>query len=62
MNSICLSTDQVILPVLGLDVAKKSVQAELRIAGKNVRFGFANNPKGFAQLSRILNQHNAPKI
>ena len=62
MNSICLSTDQVILPVLGLDVAKKSIQAELRIAGKNVRFGFANNTKGFAQLSRILNQHNAPKI
>ncbi len=62
MNSICLSTEQVILPVLGLDVAKKSIQAELRIAGKNVRFGFANNPKGFAQLARILDQHNAPKI
>ena len=61
MNSICLSTDQGKLPVLGLDVAKNSVQAELRIAGKNVRFGFANNPKGFAQLARILNQHNAPK-
>jgi len=62
MNSICLSTDQGKLPVLGLDVAKNSVQAELRIAGKNVRFGFANNPKGFAQLARILDRHNAPKI
>ena len=42
MNSICLSTDS--LPVLGLDVAKKSVQAELRTAGgKTVRFGFENN-------------------
>lgn len=62
MNSICLSTDQGKLPVLGLDVAKNSIQAELRIAGKNVRFGFANNPKGFAQLARILDQHNAPKV
>src|SRR5215510_6650069 len=62
MNSICSSTDQVTLPVLGLDVAKNSVQAELRIASKNVRFGFANNPRGFAQLARILNQHNAPKV
>ena len=44
MNSICLSRDDVaaVLPVLGLDVAKASVQAELRIAGNNkVRFGFA---------------------
>ena len=46
MNSNCLSTDHVAisLPVLGLDVAKASVQAELRKAGgKTVRFGFANN-------------------
>src|SRR6266550_7523354 len=61
MNSICLSTDS--LPVLGLDVAKKSVQAELRTAGgKTVRFGFENNAKGFAQLVRILKEHNVPKV
>ena len=64
MNSICLSTDQVVaaLPVLGLDVAKQSVQAELRTNGKRVRFGFVNNAKGFAQLERILKGHNAPKL
>ena len=61
MNFICLSTDS--LPVLGLDVAKKSVQAELRTAGgKTVRFGFENNAKGFAQLARILKEHNVPKV
>src|SRR6266576_6566098 len=61
MNSICLSTDS--LPVLGLDVAKKSVQAELRTAGgKTVRFGFENNAKGFAQLACVLKEHNVPKV
>src|SRR5437867_5199914 len=50
------------LPVLGLDVAKASVQAELRTNGKRVRFGFANNGKGFAQLARILKEHNVPKV
>jgi transposase len=54
MNSICISTDELLLPVLGLDIAKASVQAELRIKGRKVRFGFANNAKGFAQLARIL--------
>ena len=65
MNSNCLSTDQLTaaVPVLGLDVAKASVQAELRTArGNNVRFGFANNAKGFAQLARILKEHNVPKV
>jgi transposase len=64
MNSICLSTDPAAgkLPVLGLDVAKKSVQAELRTSAHKVRFCFANSAKGFAQLARILNQHNAPKV
>ena len=64
MNSICLSTDHVAaaLSVLGLDVAKASVQAELRSSGNKVRFGFDNNAKGFAKLARILNQYNAPKI
>ncbi len=64
MNSICLSTDQLTaaLPVLGLDVAKKSVQAELRTNGKRVRFGFENNAKGFAQLARTLKEQGAPKV
>src|SRR5437660_9917637 len=63
MNSICSSTDRVTVavPVLGLDVAKKSVQAELRNASKKVRFGFANKATGFAQLAHILKEHNTPK-
>jgi transposase len=65
MNSICSSTHRITagaLPVLGLDVAKQSVQAELRIKGQRVRFGFANNAKGFAQLARILKERNVPKL
>ena len=64
MNSICLSTDHVAaaLSVLGLDVAKASVQAELRSSGNKVRFGFDNNAKGFAQLARVLQEQSAPKI
>jgi transposase len=64
MNSICLSTNHeaAALPVLGLDVAKRSVQAELRICGQKVRFGFENNARGFAQLSRILKERNVPKL
>ena len=64
MNSICSSTEKITtaLPVLGLDVAKKSVQAQLRTNGKRVRFGFANNANGFAQLAGILKQHNVPKV
>src|SRR5437879_162010 len=64
MNSICSSTDRVTVavPVLGLDVAKKSVQAELRNSSNKVRFGFANNAKGFAQLARILKEHDVPKV
>jgi transposase len=50
------------LPVLGLDVAKASVQAELRTKQRKVPFGFANNAKGFAQLARVLEQQGAPKI
>ena len=64
MNSICLSTEKVIaaLPVLGLDVAKKSVQAELRTTGHKVRLDFANTAEGFAQLGRTLKEHNAQKV
>jgi hypothetical protein len=59
MNSI--STDQVTLPVLGLDVAKNSVQAELRMASNKLRFGFANNliflrkrGQGFLLFNQLL--------
>jgi transposase len=62
MNSS--STDQLAaaLPVLGLDVAKATVQAELRTNGKRVRFGFANNAKGFEKLAHVLKVHNVPKV
>jgi transposase len=62
MNSLCISAEQFVLPVLGLDVAKASVQAELRTKERKVRFDFANNAKGFVQLARVLNQQGAPKI
>jgi transposase len=62
MNSLCISAEQLLLPVLGLDVAKASVQAELRTKERKVRFGFANNAKGFVQLARVLEQQGAPKI
>jgi transposase len=64
MNSICLSPDPAatLMAVLGLDVAKKSVQAELRTEGRKVRFGFDNNAKGFAQLARLLKEHDVPKV
>ena len=57
-----LSTDPLTLPVLGLDVAKNSVQAGLRITGNTERFGFANNPKGLAQLARILIVHQRQRF
>ena len=62
MNSS--STDQLAaaLPVLGLDVAKATVQAELRINGNKMRFGFANNARGFTQLARILKECNLTKV
>jgi transposase len=62
MKSLSLFPEPLVLPVLGLDVAKASVQAELRTKERKVRFGFANNVKGFAQLARILHQHNAAKV
>ena len=62
MNYLCISAEQFVLPVLGLDVAKASVQAELRTKERKVRFDFANNAKGFAQLARVLDQQGAPKI
>src|SRR5438552_16446240 len=64
MNSICLSTDQLTaaLPVLGLDVAKKSVQAELRTSGRRIRVGLETNAKGIAQLARMLKEQGAPIV
>jgi transposase len=53
MNSTCSC-----LAILGLDVAKASVQAELQLdSGSKVRFAFANNPTGFKKLGRVLEQH-----
>ena len=64
MNSNSLSTDYAALglPVLGLDVAKASVQAELRTKERKVRFSFANNAKGFAPLGCVLEQQGASKL
>jgi hypothetical protein len=62
MNSLCKSAEILVLPVLGLDVAKKSVQAELRIKERKVRFGFGNNAKGFAQLARLLKEHKVQEV
>jgi transposase len=62
MNSS--STDQLAaaLPVLGLDVAKATVQAELQTNGNKMRFVFSNNAKGFAQLARILKECKVAKV
>ena len=49
--------------LLGLDVAKASVQGELRLpSGRKVGLHFANNPGGFAQLARLLEQHQAGTV
>ena len=62
MNFICLSTDSTSLRWAWTS-PRTSVQAELRRAGgKTVRFGFENNAKGFAQLARVLKEHNVPKV
>ena len=44
--------------ILGLDLAKDSVQAQLQLASAGkVCFAFANNPSGFKKLGHILEQH-----
>jgi len=49
--------------ILGLDVAKASVQAELQLsAGSKVRFAFGNNTSGFNKLERVLAQHPAALV
>jgi transposase len=58
MEPICLFIN----PVLGLDIAKASAQAELRTGSGKVRFAFANHAQGFAHLAKILHQHHAPKV
>jgi hypothetical protein len=63
LNSICLSDPlAATLPVLGLDVAKKSIQAELRAGGHKVRFGFANNTKGFASWPAYSKSNRCQKF
>lgn len=65
MNS-CSSTSSAWLPgaaILGLDVAKASVQGELRLpSGRKVGLHFENHPGGFAQLARLLGQHQAGTV
>jgi len=49
--------------VLGLDVAKASVQGELRLAdGRKVGCSFPNNAAGFAQLARLLQRHQVTTL
>lgn len=52
------------LPILGLDVAKVTIQAELRPGGaqNKVRFRFPNNAQGFTHLARILAEHHCPGV
>ena len=49
--------------ILGLDVAKLTVQAELRSAeGRKIRFSFPNTALGFAKLAQVLSQHGASLV
>ena len=38
------------------------MQAELRINGNKMRFGFANDARGFTQLAGILKECNLTKV
>jgi transposase len=49
--------------ILGLDVAKLTVQAQLRWpTGRKLRFSFANTTAGFKQLAQILAQHGCTLV
>lgn len=49
--------------ILGLDVAKLSVQAELHSpCGGKLRFNFDNNAAGFKKLARVLQQHGCTLV
>ena len=53
------------LCVLGLDVAKASVQAELRpnrSRGHKICFRFANTAEGFAKLGLLLREHRCNAV
>ena len=64
MNGLSSSEKMKRGAVLGLDVAKASVQAELRLPWSNgkVRFAFANEPSGFTKLEQVLAQHHCAKV
>jgi transposase len=64
MNCLSCSEKMKRGAVLGLDVAKASVQAELRLPWSNgkVRFAFANEPSGFTKLEQVLAQHHCAKV
>ena len=64
MNSLAQSGKMEIDAVLGLDVAKASVQAELRLSdgGGKVRLDFPNNPAGFNKLGQQLIKHHCTKV
>jgi transposase len=49
--------------ILGLDVAKDKVQAELQLlSGSKLCFAFANNDGGFKKLERFLEQHSVLRV
>jgi hypothetical protein len=50
--------------VLGLDVAKATVQGELRPhqGSAKVRFEFCNNPRGFSKLGAVLARQACSKV
>jgi transposase len=48
--------------VLGIDVAKKSCEASLRMQGKLYHRSFGNQPEGFAELSNWLGKHKATQV
>jgi transposase len=48
--------------VLGIDVAKKSCEASLRVQGKLYHRAICNQPEGFAELSNWLGKHNVSRV
>lgn len=47
---------------LGIDIAKRSFQCSLLLAGKRFRHTFGNTPAGFAQLTAWLEGHAAREV
>lgn len=50
------------IPALGIDLAKDTFAAALWIAGRYLKKEFRNNPVGFRQLCRWLQQHFADSV